>query len=74
MNDMKCSHNWEAECACLNKELDHLHFRLAECEQLLNEARKENEQLKVACDEQQTELIRYEAQIEAFKFVILKGR
>jgi predicted nucleic acid-binding Zn-ribbon protein len=70
----ECSYNWEAECANLKAELNHTHRRLAEAERIVAELHKELEVLKVTCDEQHDELIRYEAQIEAFKFVILKGR
>jgi uncharacterized membrane protein len=74
MDNMKCSHNYEAECVALKEELDHIRRRLGEAEKIVCELTKENETLKVAYDEQYTELIRCEAQIEAFKFVISEGR
>ena len=74
MSDQKCSYNYEQECVQLKEELGHALKRLDECSRLLNETRKELETFRVAYDEQQDELIRAEAKIEAYEFVILKGR
>lgn len=74
MNDAKCSYNWEAECLSLKEELMHLKRRLDEGDKIICALRKENETLKTAYDEQQDALIRYEGQIEAFQFVIERGR
>lgn len=73
MNAQKCSYNYEQECTQLKEELGHALKRLDECGRLLNETRKELETLRVAYDEQQDELIRSEAKIEAYEFVIMKG-
>ena len=74
MNDQKCSNNWEQECVYLKEELAHTLKRLDECSRLLNETQKELETIRIAYDEQQDDLIRAEAKIEAYEFVILKGR
>lgn len=66
--------DYESECVRLKEELDLMCKRLDESCHIINELRKENETLKVAYDEQREELIRCEAQIEAFKFVISNGR
>ena len=74
MSGLACQSDYEQECICLKKDLDHTLKRLDECSRLLNEARQDLETLKIAYDEQHEELIRCEAQIEAFKFVILERR
>jgi chromosome segregation ATPase len=74
MKKETCSLDYEAECVALKEELDHIRRRLNEAEKIVCELTKKNETLKVAYDEQYTELIRCEAQIEAFKFVISEGR
>ena len=74
MNDQTCSYNCEQECVHLKEELGHALKRLDECSRLLNETRKELETLRVAYDEQEDALIRAEAKIEAYEFVILERR
>ena len=69
-----CHPNYEAECIHLKEELSHVLMRLDECSGLLAEARKDLENLKIAYNEQHEQLIRYEAQIEAFKYVIAERR
>ena len=74
MNEAKCSYNWEAECDALKKELAYTYDRLKECDQLLNETRKELENFKCAYSEMEDELLRYEGKISAYEFVIRNGR
>jgi hypothetical protein len=81
MKKETCSHDYETcacdykdECIALKQELDHIRRRLNEAEKIVCELTKENETLKVAYDEQYENLIRCEAQVEAFKFVISEGR
>ena len=74
MDEQKCSYNYEQECVQLKKELGHTLKRLDECSRLLNETRKELEIMRIAYDENQDELIRAEAKIEAYEFVILNMR
>ena len=66
--------DYQTENVRLKEKLDLMCKRLDESCHIINELRKENETLKVAYDEQREELIRCEARIEAFKFVISNGR
>ena len=66
--------NWKQECVQLKAELAQAIKRMDECSRLLNETRKELEPFRVAYDEQEDALIRAEAKIEAYEFIILKGR
>ena len=74
MCDFTCGPDYEQECICLRKELDQTLKRLNECSRLLNEAQQDLETLKIAYDEQREELIRLEAQVDAFKYVISERR
>lgn len=62
------------EFECLKAELTRYKCRLDEAEKIANELRKENERLKAALSEQEDDLLRYEGQIEAFKYVVSRGR
>lgn len=65
---------YEAEKIALKQELDCTHRRLKESDQLLNETRKELEELKKACSEMEHELLRCEGRIATFEFVVRNGR
>lgn len=58
---------YEAEKIALKKELDEAH-------RLLNETRKELENLKMAYSEMEHELLRCEGRIATFEFVVRNGR
>lgn len=74
MGDVVYRPDYEHECVQLKEELSHSLKRLDDCSRVLHDTKQDLETLKLAYEEQREELIRAEAQIEAFKFVILERR